>query len=348
MAVTHLGRQFGKLDVLEVPTPPDVDASAGDDAAVGNTCPAAVRRLMSGIDLPFVKQMNPECLVHDSEGDHRASGGRRRSISAARKAMHEKIAAAGIRRTLVSVSAVGVPHQRPIDLSDLSGVMRLSAQAAVEWPHRMTRFWLFSLSQPPRYTGGYGTPTLSQCRRGYDHESRKKQSARMPRSRRRRVRLLDARATLCWRPPSGSEILPTKFGKAVDRDVTAVRAATESFKLLDNAVAAGYDAHVMQCVQNPPEGGMGFHHAKAALRDSNLEVEKPEILTYARRPDGQYKLTGVEYVVPIAAWSRHEPPSIMGQNLKRAESLGIWYLHVWIWEPNPSGLFADWNPRVKC
>jgi hypothetical protein len=148
--------------------------------------------------------------------------------------------------------------------------------------------------------------------------------------------------------PSDSEILPTKFGQAVDRDVTAVRAATESFKVLANAVAAGYDAHVMQCVQNPPDGGMGFHHAKAALRDSNLEVEKPEILTYARTPDGQYKLTGVEYVIPITAWSRNEPPSIMGQNLKRAESLGIWYLHVWIWEPNPSGLFADWNPRVKC
>jgi hypothetical protein len=147
---------------------------------------------------------------------------------------------------------------------------------------------------------------------------------------------------------SGSEILPTKFGKAVDRDVTAVRAATESFKVLDNAVAAGYERHVSQCVHNPPEGGMGFHHAKAALHDANLEVDKPEILTYARTPEGQYKLTGVEYIVPIAAWSRNEPPTIMGQNLKRAESLGIWYLHVWIWEPNPSGLFANWNPRVKC
>jgi hypothetical protein len=147
---------------------------------------------------------------------------------------------------------------------------------------------------------------------------------------------------------SGSEILPTKFGKAVDRDVTAVRAATESFKVLDNAVAAGYERHVSQCVQNPPAGGMGFHHEKAALHDAKLEVDKPEILTYARTPDGQYKLTGVEYIVPIAAWSRNEPPTIMGQSLKRAESLGIWYLHVWIWEPNPSGLFADWNPRVKC
>jgi hypothetical protein len=147
---------------------------------------------------------------------------------------------------------------------------------------------------------------------------------------------------------SESDILPTKFGDAVDRDVSAVRAATEAFKVLDNAAAAGYERHVAQCVENPPEGAMGFHHLKAALRDGVLEVDKPEILTYARTADGQYKLTGVEYVVPISAWSRNEPPTIMGQKLKRAENLGIWYLHVWIWEPNPSGLFADWNPRIKC
>jgi hypothetical protein len=147
---------------------------------------------------------------------------------------------------------------------------------------------------------------------------------------------------------SGAGIVPTAFGEAVDRDVTAVRAATESFKVLDNAVAAGYDRNVSQCVQDPSQGGMGFHHKNAALRDGNLEVDRPEILLYARTPDGEYKLTGVEYVVPISAWSRGEPPTIMGQSLKRSDSLGIWYLHVWIWEPNPSGLFADWNPRVKC
>jgi hypothetical protein len=147
---------------------------------------------------------------------------------------------------------------------------------------------------------------------------------------------------------SDADILPTKFGPAVDRAVKAVRAATEPFRVLDKAVAAGYLREVHQCIQNPPEGGMGFHHPNPGLRDDKLEVEKPEMLTYARTPDGQYKLTGVEYIVPISAWSRSEPPTIMGQNLKRADSLGIWYLHVWIWEPNPSGLFADWNPRVAC
>jgi hypothetical protein len=146
---------------------------------------------------------------------------------------------------------------------------------------------------------------------------------------------------------AGPAIVPTGFGEAVDRDVTRVRAATERFKVSNDAIAAGYPRHT-DCVANPPQGGMGFHFQNNALLDTTLEVEKPEVLVYAKMPDGAFKLTGVEYLVPISAWTRDEPPTIMGQKLKRAEKLGIWYLHVWIWEANPSGLFADWNPRVTC
>ena len=56
----------------------------------------------------------------------------------------------------------------------------------------------------------------------------------------------------------------------------------------------------------------------------------------------------IETGLPISAWTAAEPPRIMGQSLKRADSLGIWYLHVWTWEASPNGLFSDWNPRVKC
>lgn len=142
-------------------------------------------------------------------------------------------------------------------------------------------------------------------------------------------------------------ILPSGFGDAVDRDVQKVRAATEQFKSADAAVAAGYK-HTDHCVERQPIGGMGLHFNHPDLLDATLEVEKPEVLVYERRPDGTYKLNGIEYLVPISQWKKDEPPTIMGQSLKRADSLGIWYLHVWIWEPSPTGLFADWNPRVKC
>ena len=25
-----------------------------------------------------------------------------------------------------------------------------------------------------------------------------------------------------------------------------------------------------------------------------------------------------------------------------------WDLHAWVWQPNPSGMFAEWNPKVQC
>lgn len=143
-------------------------------------------------------------------------------------------------------------------------------------------------------------------------------------------------------------ILPTGLGESVDREVARVRAATLAFKSLDEAVAAGYPRRVSHCLDNPPRGAMGFHHQNSALLDDTIEVERPEILVYERTRSGEHKLNGVEYIVPFSAWTRDEPPTVMGQKLKRAPALGIWYLHVWIWERNPSGLFADWNPKVKC
>jgi hypothetical protein len=142
-------------------------------------------------------------------------------------------------------------------------------------------------------------------------------------------------------------IIPSGLGDAIDRDVARVRAATEKFKSTGAAEAAGYK-RVTDCVEYQPHGAMGYHFQNNALLDTTLDVEHPEVLVYERKPDGAFKLNGVEFLVPISAWAAAEPPRIMGQALKRADSLGIWYLHVWTWEPSPSGLFSDWNPRVKC
>jgi hypothetical protein len=142
-------------------------------------------------------------------------------------------------------------------------------------------------------------------------------------------------------------ILPSGFGDAVDEDVKAVRDATAPFRSVDKARDAGYTQET-ECVEYPPQGGMGYHFTKHELRDEVLEVDKPEVLVYEKRVNGSFKLNGVEYIVPIAAWKRSEPPTIMGQALKRFDKGGFYYLHVWIWEQSPSGIFADWNPRVKC
>ena len=142
-------------------------------------------------------------------------------------------------------------------------------------------------------------------------------------------------------------VLPSGLGDAVDRDVAKVRDATARFKTTEAAEAAGYK-RVTDCVEYQPAGAMGYHFQNNALLDTTLDVDHPEVLVYERKPDGEFKLNGVEFLVPISAWTSTEPPKVMGQSLKRADCLGIWYLHVWTWEPSPSGLFADWNPRVKC
>ena len=152
-------------------------------------------------------------------------------------------------------------------------------------------------------------------------------------------------------PPAGASadgILPTGFGRDVDAQVARVRAATEAFKDLDAAVAAGYPGHVSKCVDNPPVGGMGYHHQDPDLLDGRIELEHPEILVYAPDEDGVYALAGVEYVIPFLDWTGRQPPEVMGQRLEPSVALGIWYRHVWVWRPNPLGLFADWNPDVIC
>jgi hypothetical protein len=135
----------------------------------------------------------------------------------------------------------------------------------------------------------------------------------------------------------------------VDRDLERLRTATAAFKSLDAAVAAGYQRIVPQCIAHPTLGGMGYHHTNDTLLDDKLDLDHPEILVYAKTSTGEYKLNGVEFYVPYSAHPRTAaPPEIMGQKLTPFDPGKFWYLHVWVWTDNPSGVFADWDPDVKC
>jgi len=135
----------------------------------------------------------------------------------------------------------------------------------------------------------------------------------------------------------------------IDRDTARIRAATAAFRSVDAAVAAGYPRVSGPCIAYPAQGGMGYHRDNEALKDDRIELERPEVLVYGRTPSGEEVLNGVEYMVPFSAHPRTaEPPTVMGQQLKPFDQGKFWYLHVWVWLDNPSGLFADWNPKVKC
>lgn len=149
--------------------------------------------------------------------------------------------------------------------------------------------------------------------------------------------------------PVAAQTGGTGMDPAVAKDLERIRTVTMAFRSLDSAVAAGYSRDGGSCIAHEPHGAMGYHHVKQSLLDGTLEIEHPEILVYEKLPSGEYRLNGVEYIIPFSILPETaEPPVIMGQQLKPAPGLKLWYRHVWVWLENPSGLFEDWNPKVKC
>lgn len=69
---------------------------------------------------------------------------------------------------------------------------------------------------------------------------------------------------------------------------------------------------------------------------------------YEPGENGQMQLVGVDYVVPFDKWASEIGPTLLGMPFMRNEPLGVWALHIWAWRPNPSGMFAMWNPSVSC
>ena len=139
------------------------------------------------------------------------------------------------------------------------------------------------------------------------------------------------------------------FDASVRRDVETLRGATSKFHELSAAEAAGYPTKMPTCVADSTMGGMGHHLIDRQLIDDKLEIERPEMLIYAPSANGKVELVAVEYIVPYRFLaSTEKPPRLFGQELKRYDQYNYWELHVWAWRRNAAGLFADWNPAVKC
>jgi hypothetical protein len=138
---------------------------------------------------------------------------------------------------------------------------------------------------------------------------------------------------------------------AEKRDLATLRAATAGFHHYEVAKNAGYTFLFMNmCMedQSPARlGGMGNHYVNPALLDASVDVAHPEALLYEPGPNGQLNLVAVEYVIPKDKWTSAHPPMLFGKSFK-LNVFDLWALHVWVWENNPSGLYADWNPRVSC
>ncbi len=148
-------------------------------------------------------------------------------------------------------------------------------------------------------------------------------------------------------------------GQVTTLDLVPAILATVRFHSVQQALAAGYVID-SPCVFDPGgAGGMGVHFMNHALaNDPAIDPRRPEILVYAPGPAGVLRLVALEYfrraadqVPPI---DQSDKPMIFGHEFDgvmpaHAPHHGWHYdLHLWVWQPNPSGLFFPFNPWVSC
>jgi hypothetical protein len=136
-------------------------------------------------------------------------------------------------------------------------------------------------------------------------------------------------------------------GQAADEEnhqpeLARVRAATAAYHDVSVAEGAGYQI-LLDCFQSA-EGGMGQHYVQTTHLDAVLDPLDPEAMVYEVRPDGLH-LGAVEYIVPKPV--SPNPPSLFGQTFLSNDALNLWVLHAWIWRPNPTGMFKNYNPSVR-
>lgn len=130
------------------------------------------------------------------------------------------------------------------------------------------------------------------------------------------------------------------------KGVAEVRNETSRFHDIEIAKTAGYTVQYPAGCAESAEGAQAFHYLNESLVDGKVELLKPELLMYEPQPNGTLQLIGVDYVVPLTASAT--APTLLGVPFARNEPLGVWALHIWAWRPNPSGMFAAWNPKVSC
>ena len=139
-------------------------------------------------------------------------------------------------------------------------------------------------------------------------------------------------------------------GRSQVDDLQRARAFTARFHSLQQAEAAGY-VPVSPCIP-----GEGIHYERASLVDNVIDPEEPELLLYAPRPNGELRLVGIEYFKPDAdnnLGTAPDRPSLFGvpfdgPMFHPGPPIVHYDLHVWLWEPNPNGMFVLPNPNVTC
>ncbi len=149
--------------------------------------------------------------------------------------------------------------------------------------------------------------------------------------------------------------------------IADIRVATQRYQDMERAKADGY----AQISGNVPLEGYHFHRPGIA----GFDYTQPSTLLYIRTNE-KWQLVGLEYALPGqrpaetpfpgVAWERHlarcryadwqEFPAPSRDRCPQAHPdtkspvaawyPDLWVLHLWLWYPNPYGLFASLNPLL--
>lgn len=162
----------------------------------------------------------------------------------------------------------------------------------------------------------------------------------------------------------------------INQQLAQVRRATAKYHDVTAAMADGFSIFGGndQCVEYP-DGVSGITYANLdRIRQQGVVLEEPELLFYVPSGNGNLRLVAVAYynrafyidtrgIIPGTFVSRLDPlPSyfqevsgpfeIMGQTaggpLINPGVAWFYALRVWVWSPNPNGMFVQHNPRLNC
>jgi len=135
-------------------------------------------------------------------------------------------------------------------------------------------------------------------------------------------------------------------------ELKKVRDNLAKYKDVTAAEADGY-VSLEECVAGP-EGAMGVHYLNQNLIGS-IDPAKPAIIQY-QPVDGGMDLVGVEWLVMKEAAGGHHPRMfgrkfagpMPGHEPAMPKEAVHYDLHAWLFVDAPTGVFADFNPNVKC
>lgn len=131
-------------------------------------------------------------------------------------------------------------------------------------------------------------------------------------------------------------------------ELQQLKESLSAYADIDAAKAAGFDTQITPCWYDHTQGAMGYHWGNVGRIDGTPSLQEPEALIYEPQQNGSMLLVGLEYIVPIPAWTGSAPPRLVGQDYIKFDDLGVYALHIYLYKDNPAGMYAPWNPDISC